>query len=94
MYTREDPWGYDELDPQDHMKDQEMFQVMQGLCITVKLHKTGHKYTWYLWISTVDNIFINNYMGVARIYLESIGKPLFHKTPLFLDRKNKKTGYS
>ena len=63
-----------------------MFQVMQGLCITVKLHKTGHKYTWYLWISTVDNIFINNYMGVARIYLESIGKPLCHKTPLFLDR--------
>ena len=86
IYNRPNPWSRDDLDPDDHMKDPEVFDVMKGICITVKFHKTGHKYPAYLWLSIVDHTFMMAYLEVSRIYLESIGIELSNSTPLFIDR--------
>ena len=96
LYIREDPWKEDDLDPQDHMKDQTLFSVMKGTCATVTWHKTCAKYPMYLWFSQIDNIYIMCYLEICKLRLESMGKEMTNKVPMFMDAngdsfiKNKK----
>jgi len=89
VYIRGNPWQEDDLDPEDHMKDQTLFSVMKGTCATVTWHKTCDKYPMYLWFSQIDNVYIMCYLEICKIRLESIGKSMTNKAPMFMDANGK-----
>ena len=51
IYVRRDPTQPDPGIPDDREFDKEEFDLLQGIAIPIPYHKTGHKYTIWLWFS-------------------------------------------
>ena len=65
MLETRDPTQPDPGIPDDP-RDQEEFDLYQGIAIPIPYHKTGHKYTIWLWFIQEEAVYLTMY--------ESIGK--------------------
>ena len=85
LYVRKDPWSFDPLDSDDVMQQEAAFQIMKGTCLTVKNHKTGKKYPYYVWLSQLDLFFLLRYEEICFNYTQHHGLEMNPNTPIFIN---------
>ena len=89
LYVRKDPWSFDPLDSEDVMQQETTFQIMKGTCLTVKNHKTGKKYPYYVWLSQLDLFFLLRYEEICFNYTQHHGLEMNPSTPIFMNAQGK-----
>ena len=89
IYVRNDPWSFDPLDSDDVMQQETTFQIMKGTCLTVKNHKTGKKYPYYVWLSQLDLFFLLRYEEICFNYTQHHGLEMNPNTPIFINAQGK-----
>ena len=97
IYVRRDPTQPDPGIPDDREFDKEEFDLLQGIAIPIPYHKTGHKYTIWLWFSQVEAVYLTMYESIASKYCKARKLNLLEDgeidpdSPFFIDRKGRPT---
>ena len=97
IYTRPDPYTYDQNDPNDPRRKPE-WELMQGIAVKILHHKTGAKYPMWLWFSQVQTLYLRMYEEISSNFLihhkininPATGKPRA-SSPFFIDGKGAPT---
>ena len=99
LYVRENPYQNDPGDPNDP-RQREDWEVQQGIAIPIEYHKTGHKYTIWLWFSQVETYYLRMYESIAANYCLAKKINLLPdgsidpESPLFINGKGGPTVYT
>ena len=87
LYVRANPWQKDPLDMDDEMKNDSLFQILKGTCLTIKNHKTGSKYPFYIWLSQIDVMMLLCYEEIVHTFSSANGITLTINSPIFINPK-------
>ena len=68
IYTRPDPFVEDPNDPADPCRAVDG-QLMTGVAVKIKHHKTGALYPFWLWFSETQTLYLKMYEEIATNYL-------------------------
>ena len=83
IYVR-DPWSRDPDDPNDPFGDEEVLSVLKGVCVTIRFHKTGAKYPMYLFLSMIDNFYMQCVEEIVSNFLKTKNMKITSMTPMFI----------
>ena len=87
LYVR-DPWSHDINDPEDVMLDKNVWEVSQGVCLELDLHKNGHVYKLYLWLNRFEEAYLLCYEEISANYFKfHLKKERGLDDPIFINTK-------
>ena len=98
LYVRRNPTQADPGIPDDDREfDKEEFQLHQGIAVPIPYHKTGHKYTIWLWFSQVEAYYLRMYESITAKFCQARNINLLPNgkvdpdSPFFIDGKGRPT---
>ena len=66
-YIRRDPYQADTGEIEDP-REREEWELLHGIAVEIEYHKTGKKYTMYLWFSQVEIYYLRMYETITANY--------------------------
>lgn len=90
IYANPNPDQLDHNDPNPPQQDPLWEEgLLQGYIINPDLHKTGHKWLQFVFLTRTTHFLIQMYMDLTEKYLVDKGINVDHKTSVFVNRKGK-----